>query len=156
MECLECGGEFDEEFDDDCPYCGCSKDAVICPNCDCVVDDDMTCSMCGYMLHDEYEDYYNSDSENDDESEDDDDSFEDMESSDDICENCAHWQAHPNGFAYGMICQKTGQNTDPDDSCEYFSKMFHFSNYGEEGQYSFIDTKREKKRKLDYWRNRKF
>ena len=58
MECLECGMEYDEDFYDDCPYCGCSKDAVVCPDCNSVVDDDDTCSVCGYMFHDEYEDYY--------------------------------------------------------------------------------------------------
>ena len=154
MECLECSEEYDEDFYDDCPYCGCSKDAVICPDCDSVVDDDITCSVCGYMLHDQYEDYYNLESEDDDEEEED-DLFE-ADAEDEICENCTYWQTHRLGSAYGMICQKTGLNTDPDDSCEHFSKMFHFSNYGEEGQYSFIDTEQEKKRKLYNWRNRKF
>ena len=156
MECLECGMEFDEEFDDECPYCECSKDAVICPACNSVIDDDETCSVCGYMLHDQYEDYYNTDSENDDDLEEDDYFLDDMGNSEDICENCTYWQTHQLGSAYGMICLKTGQNTDPDDSCGYFSKMFHFSNYGEDGQYSFIDTEQEKQRKLYNWRNRKF
>lgn len=155
MECLECGMEFDEEFYDECPYCGCSKDAVICPDCNSAVDDDLTCSVCGYMLHDPYEDYYNDGCEDDDEFEEDNDLFEE-DPGDNICENCTYWQTHRLGSAYGMICQKTGQNTDPDDSCGYFSKMFHFSNYGEEGQYSFIDTEQEKQRKLYNWRNRKF
>lgn len=158
MECLECGEEYDEDFNDDCPYCGCSKDAVECPDCGSVVDDDVTCSVCGYMFHDGYEDYYNTDSEDDE----DDDSFEDEDDlfeedpGDEICENCTYWQTHRLGSAYGMICQKSGANTDPDDSCGYFSKMFHFSNYGDEGQYSFIDTEQEKKRKRDNWRNRRF
>lgn len=158
MECLQCEMEFDEDYYDDCPYCGCSKDAVICPDCESVVDDDDTCSACGYMLHDKYEDYYNDDTVFDDEIEDDkdDDDFFEYDPEDNICENCTHWQAHHLGSAYGMICQKTGENKDPDDSCGYFSKMFHFSNYGDEGQYSFIDTEQEKKRKLDNWRNRRF
>ena len=147
--------EFDEEYDDDCPYCGCSKDAVKCPDCGSVVDDDMTCSVCGYMLHDAYEDYYSGSYDNDDYSEEENELFEE-DPGDNICENCTYWQTHHLGSAYGMICQKTGQNTDPDDSCGYFSKMFHFSNYGEEGQYSFVDTKQEKQRKLFNWRNRKF
>lgn len=147
--------EFDEEYDDDCPYCGCSKDAVKCPDCGSVVDDDMTCSVCGYMLHDAYEDYYSGSYDNDDYSEEENELFEE-DPGDNICENCTYWQTHHLGSAYGMICQKTGQNTDPDDSCGYFSKMFHFSNYGEEGQYSFVDTEQEKQRKLFNWRNRKF
>ena len=117
-----------------------------------IVDDDDTCSVCGYMFHDEYEDYYNPDS--DDEEEDDD--FFEEDHNDEICENCTYWQTHHLGSAHGMICQKTGENTDPDDSCSYFSRMFHFSNYGEEGQYSFVDTEEEKKRKLHNWRSRKF
>ena len=153
MECLECGMEYDEDFYDDCPYCGCSKDAVVCPDCDSVVDDDVTCSVCGHMFHDQYEDYYNPNCEDDEAEED--DSFEE-DPGDEICENCTYWQTHRLGSAYGMICQKTGLNTDPDDSCRHFSEMFHFSNYGEEGQYSFIDTEQEKQRKLYNWRNRKF
>lgn len=166
MKCLECDMEFDEEVFDDCPYCGCSKDAVRCPDCNSAVDDDITCSVCGYMLHNGYEDYYNDASVFDNETEDDeeDDFFEEDDEydffkedpGDKICENCTYWQAHSLGSAYGMICQKTGVNTNPDDSCIYFSKMFHFSNYGDEGQYSFIDTEQEKKRKLDNWRNRRF
>ena len=152
MECLECGMEYDEDFDDECPYCGCSKDAVVCPDCNSVVDDDDTCSVCGYMFHDEYEDYYNPDSDDEEEDED----FFEEDHNDEICENCTYWQTHHLGSAHGMICQKTGENTDPDDSCSYFSKMFHFSNYGEEGQYSFVDTEEEKKRKLHNWRSRKF
>jgi hypothetical protein len=146
--------EYDEDFYDDCPYCGCSKDAVVCPDCNSVVDDDVTCSACGYMFHDQYEDYYNPDSEEDDYEKEDD--FFEEDPGDEICENCTYWQTHHLGSAYGMICQKTGLNTDPDDSCGHFSKMFHFSNYGEEGQYSFVDTEQEKKRKLYNWRNRKF
>lgn len=156
MKCINCGNDYDD-IDDECPYCGTSKDAVICPDCGSAVDDDMTCSVCGYMLHDQYEDYYNTDSQDNDYFEDEDDDFEDeTDSREDICENCTYWQTHPLGSAYGMICQKTGTNTDPDDYCEFFSKMFHFSNYGDQGQYSFIDTEQEKKRKLDNWRNRKF
>ena len=107
------------------------------------------------MLHDPYEDYYSGNYDNDYDCEEETDLFEE-DAGDNNCENCTYWQTHSMGSAYGMICQKTGQNTNPDDSCGYFSKMFHFSNYGEEGQYSFIDTEQEKQRKLYNWRNRKF
>lgn len=157
MECVNCGEEFDEEFNDDCPYCGCSADAVICPDCGSAVDDDITCSACGYMLNDPYEDYYAEGSEDDDDWEEED--FDDDEiryGGENTCTDCTYWQAHPLGSAHGMICQKTGSITDPDDSCGHFVRMFHSSNYGDEGQYSFTDTEQEKKRKLDMWRTRRF
>ena len=152
MECINCDNYYDEDIEDECPYCGVSKYAVRCENCGDIIDIDSEC-CCGHSLDDLEEDedcdYYDSYDDEDDEE-------DETDYGDDICENCTYWQAHPQGYAYGMICQKTGLNTDPDDSCGHFSKMFHFSNYGEEGQYSFIDTEDEKKRKLYYWRNRKF
>ena len=156
MECVNCGMEFDEEFQDDCPYCGSSADAVICPECGSPVDDDITCSVCGYMLHDPYEGYYAESSIDIDDDEEEDSDFDEEYGGDETCADCTYWQAHPLGSAYGMICQKTGANTDPDDSCSYFVKMFHSSNYGDEGQFSFTDTEQEKKRKLDMWQNRRF
>jgi hypothetical protein len=151
MECINCDRYYDD-IEDECPYCGVSKYAVRCENCGDIIDIDSEC-CCGRSLDDLEEEtddlaYYDPyvDDEDDDE----------IDYGDNICENCTYWQAHSRGFRYGMICQKTGQNTDPNDSCGYFSKMFHFSNYGEEGQYSFVDTEQEKQRKLYYWRNRKF
>ena len=149
MECINCDKYYDD-IEDECPYCGISKYAVRCEKCGDIIDIDSEC-CCGRSLDDLEEDedcdHYDPYEEED---EDDETDYGDY-----ICENCTYWQTHQLGSAYGMICQKTGQNTDPDDSCRYFSKMFHFSNYGEEGQYSFIDTEQEKQRKLYNWCNRK-
>ena len=153
MECLNCGTEYDTDFQSECPVCGFSVDTIICPECDCPVDENYPCN-CGKTLdefdieeEDEEFDYYDYMNEEDDEE-------DEIDPGDSICENCSHWITHRLGSAYGMICQMTGENTDPDDYCSSFSQMFHFSNYGDEGQYSFIDTDQEKKRKLDNWRNR--
>lgn len=158
MECLNCETEYDEDYQDECPVCGYSVNTIICPECEFPVDENNLCN-CGKTLEDfddeeedeedeeyDYYDYMNADDDDDDE----------IDPGNSICENCSHWITHRLGSAYGMICQMTGENTDPDDYCSSFSQMFHFSNYGDEGQYSFIDTDQEKKRKLDNWRNRRY
>ena len=124
-------------------------------NCGDIIDIDSEC-YCGRTLNDL------KDTEDDDlviydpYDPDEDDEDDEMDSRDCICENCTYWQAHHLGYSHGMICQRTGENKDPDDYCEYFSIMFHSSNYGDESQYSFIDTEQEKQRKLDNWSRRKF
>ena len=39
MECLNCGTEYDTDFQSECPVCGFSVDTIICPECDCPVDE---------------------------------------------------------------------------------------------------------------------
>ena len=51
MECINCDNYYDEDIEDECPYCGVSKYAVRCENCGDIIDIDSEC-CCGRSLDD--------------------------------------------------------------------------------------------------------
>lgn len=129
-----------------------------CPECGEELDDEEYCIYCGWSCEDDEfddDDFDNEDEFDDDFSEDEDedeDFSEDDLDDENCCSNCTYWDVNPQGAAYGMMCYNGHGETDPDDSCCDFEENFHSSSYGENGEYSFIDTDMDNKRKLDYWK----
>lgn len=129
-----------------------------CPDCGEELDDEEYCIYCGWSSEDdEFDDDLDNEDELGDDFSEDGDYFDEDFSEDDLndeycCSNCTFWEVDPRGAAYGMECLKGHGETDPDDSCSDFIENYHSSNYGENGEYSFIDTDMDNKRNLNHWK----
>ena len=67
-----------------------------------------------------------------------------IDNGDNICLNCIYWTVSSYSAVHGMLCRRSHPTTSD------FVQSYHFSSYGDDGQYQFNETRRDTANKLYY------